>query len=69
METGKKANGTALILIAVSILTSIAGAFSLTHLVPDLNKWQAGGYVIVAGVFIALTTVILMQILTFFSEE
>jgi hypothetical protein len=69
VESNNKANGTAIILIAFSILTSIAGAFSLTHLLPLLNRWQIAGYAIVAGIFIAVTAVILTQILRFFAAE
>jgi hypothetical protein len=69
MESSKKVNGTALLLIAFTMLASIAGAFSLKQIIPHLNKWQIGGYAIAAGVFIALTTVIIMQIISFFSAE
>ncbi len=63
------ANGTALILVAFTLLAAIAGAFSLEQIIPHLNRWQIVSYAIVAGVFIAASDVILMQILKFFSAE
>jgi hypothetical protein len=69
MESKNRVNGSAIFLIAFSVLTSIAGAFSLQQLVPHLNRWQVACYAIAAGVFIALTAVILTQILKFFSAE
>lgn len=69
MESKNKANGTAIILLAFSFLATVAGAFSLEQLAPHLNKWQVGGYAVVAGVFIALAAVIIAQILAFFRAE
>ncbi len=69
MESKNKASGVAIFLIAFSVLTSIAGAFTLDQIMPHLKGWQAGAYAAAAGVFIALTAVILTQILSFFATD
>jgi hypothetical protein len=69
VESKNKVSGVAIFLIAFSVLTSIAGAFSLEQIIPHLKGWQAGAYAGAAGIFIALTAVILVQILSFFATE
>ncbi len=69
MESKNKAGGLALFLIAFCVLVSIAGAFSLQQIMPHLAGWQAGAYAAAAGIFIALTIVIVTQILSFFATE
>ncbi len=69
MESKNQANGLAILLIAFCVLASVAGAFSLEEILPNLHGWQAGAYAAAAGIFIALTAVILTQILSFFATE
>ena len=69
MESKNTANGTAFILVAFTLLAAIAGAFSLEQIIPHLNRWQIASYAIVAGIFIAVSDIILVQILKFFTAE
>jgi hypothetical protein len=69
VESKNKASGLAIFLIAFCLLVSIAGAFSLEQIMPHLAGWQAGAYAAAAGIFIALTAVILTQILSFFATD
>lgn len=69
MESKNKAGGIAIILAAFCIFASVAGAFSLQAILPQLNKWQKGGYAIAAGIFIAFAAVVVNQIISFFQEE
>ncbi len=69
MESKKEVGGVAIVLAAFCILASVLGAISLEEIISHLNKWQKGGYAIAAGVFIAMSAVILNQILSFFQNE
>ncbi len=69
MESKNQANGLAILLIVFCILVSILGALSLQQIMPHLAGWQAGAYAAAAGIFIALTLIIVTQILSFFASE
>ncbi len=69
MEHKHKISGIVFILVAVCILGSVAASLSLREIIPHLNRWQKGGYAIVGGIFIALSAVILNEILSFFQSE
>jgi hypothetical protein len=69
MAKKNEVGGTAFILAAICIIGSIAASLSLQELVSHLNKWQKGGYAIVGGIFIAVTVVIVNQMLSFFRPE
>jgi len=58
-----------LIVGAVCIIMGAAAGISLHEIVSRLSGWQAVGYVLVSGIFIALTAVILDQILSFFLDD
>ena len=69
MKHKQRVSGVAFILIAVCILGSVAAALSLQEILPHLNRWQKGGYAIVAGIFIAMAAVIVNEMLAFFQNE
>ncbi len=69
MEEKNRVSGVTLILIAVCILGSVAASLTAHEIIPRLNRWQAGGYAIVGGIFIAIAAVIVNEILTFFRSE
>jgi uncharacterized membrane protein len=69
MEKKHRISSATFILIAVCILGSVAASISLQHILPHLNRWQKGGYAIVGGIFIAMTAVIVNEILAFFQNE
>lgn len=69
MESKRTVSRVTFILIAVCILGSIAASLSLGEIIPSLNKWQKVGYAVVGGIFIAMATVIVNEILTFFQSE
>ncbi len=46
------------------IVTSVAAGTGLAKLAPELNGWAAAGYAITAAIFIAISVVILMQIMS-----
>ncbi len=69
MEQKHKISGISLILIAISLIGSVAASFSVHEIIRSLNKWQAGGYAIVGGIFIAMAAVIANEMLSFFRSE
>ncbi len=69
MKSKNEANLSALIVGAVCIVMGAAAGISLHEIVSRLSGWQDLGYVLVAGVFIALTAAILNQILSFFFDD
>jgi len=69
MKPKNEANITTLIVSLVCIIMAAAAAISLHPIVSHLNGWQGVGYVLVAGIFIALTGVIVNQILSFFYDD
>ncbi len=69
MEKRNSISGVVFILLGISIIGSVAGSLSIQELVHHQNKWQSGGYAIVGGIFIALATVIVNEILKFFKGE
>ncbi len=69
MEKKQSISGIVFILLGICIVGSVAGSLSIQELVHHQNKWQSGGYAIVGGIFIALATVIVNEILKFFKGE
>jgi len=69
VKSKNEANLSALIVGAVCIVMGAAAGISLHEIVSRLSGWQDLGYVLVAGVFIALTAAILNQILSFFFDD
>lgn len=69
MKPENEANLTSLVVGAVCIIMGAAAGISLHEIVSRLSGWQDAGYVLVAGIFIALTAVILNQILSFFFDD
>ncbi len=69
MNPKKEANLTALVVGAVCIIMGIAAGISLHEIVSSLNGWQDLGYVLVAGIFIALTAAIADRIMNFFLDD
>ncbi len=65
----KEANLTSLIVGVVCIIMGVAAGISLHEIASRLSGWQDAGYVLVAGIFIALTAAILNQILSFFFDD
>ncbi len=69
MEQNRRADLKALIVGAVCIIMAAAGGIGMYHMISRLNGWQAAGYALVEGIFIALVAAIVNQILSFFSGE
>jgi sugar phosphate permease len=51
------------------LLGSMAAGTSLTQVVNRFNGWQAVGYAVIAGIFIAFYTVIIKTMLQTLAEE
>ena len=69
MEQKKEADLKSIIVGVVCIIMAAAGGISLHSIISHLNGWQAAGYVLVGGIFIALVAVIINEILSFFSGD
>ncbi len=69
VEPKRAANFVSLIVGAVCIIMGVAAGISLHEIISRLNGWQALGYVLVSGIFIALVAVILNQIISFFNDD
>jgi hypothetical protein len=50
--------------VLFTIVAGVAAGTGLSSLVSRLNGWAAAGYAIVAAIFIAISVVILMQIMS-----
>lgn len=59
METKKGTDWATIVSGFLCIVGSIAAGTSLTQVVSKFNGWQAAGYAVVAGIFIACFTVII----------
>ncbi len=46
------------------VITSVAAGTGLARLAPELNGWAAASYAIIAAIFIAISVVILVQIMS-----
>jgi hypothetical protein len=69
VEPKKEAGINSVIVGAVCIIMGAAAGISLHDIISRLTGWQALGYVLVAGVFIALVAVIVNQILSSLYDE
>ncbi len=69
MTSKKEANFTSLIVGAVVIIMGVLSGITLHKFVSGLNGWQAMGYALISGVFIALTAAIINEILSFFYDD
>ncbi len=69
MKHNKEANLKSIVVAAVCIIMAAAGGLRMLHMVAQLNGWQAAGYALVGGIFIALFAVILDKIISFFSGD
>lgn len=68
MNQKREANLTAIIVSAVCVIMAATGGLSMVHIISRLNGWQAAGYALVGGIFIALFAVILIKIFSFFNR-
>ena len=68
MNRNKEANFKAIIVSAICIIMAAAGSLSMLRIISRLNGWQAAGYALVGGIFIALFAVILIKIFSFFNR-
>ncbi len=69
MNPKNEANLKSVIIGAVCIIMGAAAGIRLHEIVSSLSGWQDLGYVLVAGIFIALTAAILDRILSFFFDD
>lgn len=69
MEQKKRADLTPVIVGAVCSIMAVAGGIRMLHMISRLNGWQAAGYALVEGIFIALVAAVLDRVLSFFSGE
>ncbi len=65
MNQNKEADFSSIIVGVVCIIMAVAGGLSMLHIISHLNGWQAAGYALVGGIFIALFAVILNEIISF----
>lgn len=68
MEKKKNLVWTSVVAGFFCFLGSIAAGTSLTQVVNGFNGWQAAGYAIIAGIFIACYTVIIKTMLQTLAE-
>jgi hypothetical protein len=69
LEPNKEVNATSFSIGAVIIIMGVAASVSLHSILSHLNPWQAAGYALVAGIFIALVAAILNAMLSFFYDD
>jgi len=69
MESKKSFGWTSGVAGFFCFLGSIAAGTSLTQVVGRFNAWQAVGYAVIAGIFIACYTVIIKTMLQTLAEE
>jgi hypothetical protein len=69
MESAKSFEWTSAVAGIFCFLGSIAAGTSLTQIVSSFNGWQAVGYAVIAGIFIAFYTVIIKTMLQTLAEE
>ncbi len=69
MESKKNDGWTSGVAGLFCFLGSIAAGTSLTQVVSNFNGWQAAGYAVIAGIFIACYTVIIKTMLQTLAEE
>lgn len=69
MKHSRGADLTSIIVAAVCIGMAVAGGLSMHHLISSLNGWQAAGYALIGGLFIALSAVIINKIISFFCGD
>ncbi len=67
MSNNKEASLTSIIVAVVCVIMAVAGGLSMYHIISHLNGWQAAGYALVGGIFIALFAVMINKIISFFS--
>lgn len=69
MESKSSSEWTSVVAAIFCFLGCIAAGTSLTQIVSGFNGWQAAGYAIIAGIFIAFYTVIIKTVLQTLAEE
>ena len=57
-----------IVAIFFTLLAALGGGFSLQAMMPHIHTWQAPIYAIVGGIFIAISDVILIQVLSSFKS-
>ncbi len=60
---------TVILLAAFAILGSFGGGISMVHMVEEHGKWALVGYTVAGGLFIAISTLVIRQILGFLQDK
>lgn len=69
MESNGRDSWVSIVVIIFTLLAALGGGFSLRAMLPHIHTWQAPVYGIVGGIFIAISDIILVQVLSSFESE
>jgi hypothetical protein len=69
MESKNRDSWISIVALIFTLLAALGAGFSLSKMMPHIQPWQAPLYAIVGGIFIALSDVILIQVLSSFQNE
>lgn len=69
MESKNRDNWVSIVVLVFTLAAALGGGFSLSKMIPHIHEWQVPLYGIVGGIFIALSDVVLVQILSSFQSE
>lgn len=69
MESYNRDSWVSLVAILFTVLAALGGGFSLQAMMPHIHMWQAPIYAVVGGIFIAISDVILVQVLSSFQNK
>lgn len=69
MESKNRDSWVSIVVLIFTLAAALGGGFSLRNMLPHIQAWQAPVYAIVGGIFIAVSDVILVQVLSSFQSE
>jgi hypothetical protein len=68
MESKNRDNWTTIVVLIFTLAAGLGGGFSLSHMIPHIQSWQAPLYAVVGGIFIAISDLILIQVFSSFQN-
>lgn len=69
MESANRDSWVSIVVIIFTLAAALGGGFSIRNMLPHIHAWQAPLYAIVGGIFIAISDVILVQVLSSFQKR
>jgi hypothetical protein len=68
MESKNRDSWISIVVLIFTLAAVLGGGFSLSHMMRHIQTWQAPLYAIVGGIFIAITDIILVQVLSSYQD-